>query len=88
MHRVYQAQNPIDAHLVKHALEAEGIPAFVLGEALMGGVGELLADGFIEVRVPDAFRNQALALLHELPLTGRIEAEADTATDASEWLKA
>ncbi|PJJ95983.1 hypothetical protein CO611_08620 [Lysobacteraceae bacterium NML03-0222] len=89
MHRVYQAINPIDAHLVKHALEAEGIPAFVLGEALMGGAGELLAGGFIEVRVPEAFREQAQALLRELPLTGQLEDAADdAAAESAEWLKA
>lgn len=90
MYRVYQAINSIDAHLVKHALEAEGIPAFVLGEALMGGAGELLAGGFIEVRVPEAFRNEAEALLRELPLAGQLEpSEADdAAAGQAEWLKA
>ena len=32
MHIVYRAENLFDAHLVKDALEAEGIPAFIAGE--------------------------------------------------------
>lgn len=81
MYRVYHAINSIDAHLVKHALEAGGIPAFVLGEALLGGAGELLAGGFIEVCVPDACRGQAEALLRQLPLAGRLAA----ADEAEDW---
>ena len=34
MRTVYEAANLIDAHLVRQALEAAGIPAFVRGEAL------------------------------------------------------
>ncbi|MFS2045747.1 DUF2007 domain-containing protein, partial [Stenotrophomonas geniculata] len=41
MHIVYKADNLFDAHLVKHALEDAGIPAFVFGESLLGGMGEL-----------------------------------------------
>ena len=36
MQTVYEAANVIDAHLVRQALEAEGIPAYVRGEALAG----------------------------------------------------
>lgn len=54
MHTVYRAQNMFDAHLVKDALEAEGIPAFIAGEYLMGAVGELPAMDFIDVRVPES----------------------------------
>ena len=41
MQLVYQTSNLFDAHLVKHALEDAGIPAFVFGEHLLGGGGEL-----------------------------------------------
>lgn len=54
MRTVYEAENLIDAHLVKHALEAEGIPVFVRGEALTGGIGELGVFGLVGVMVPDA----------------------------------
>lgn len=68
MRTVYQALNPIDAHLVKHALEAAGIPAFVLGEHLAGGVGELPATGYLQVRVPDDWFEEAEACVRGLPL--------------------
>ena len=41
MRVVYLADNLFDAHLVKHALEEAEIPAFVFGESLLGGMGEL-----------------------------------------------
>jgi hypothetical protein len=53
MHLVYRAENLIDAHLVKGLLEQAGIPAFVLGEHLTGGVGELPVMGLVTVGVPD-----------------------------------
>jgi hypothetical protein len=52
MHTVYRAENLFDAHLVKDALEAEGIPAFIAGEYLTGGIGQLPAMDFIAVMVP------------------------------------
>jgi hypothetical protein len=54
MRTVYDAANVIDAHLVRQALEAEGIPAFVRGEALTGGIGELGVFGLVAVMVPEA----------------------------------
>lgn len=54
MHTVYRAENLFDAHLVKDALEAEGIPAFIAGEYLTGAVGQLPAMDYIAVRVPES----------------------------------
>ncbi len=89
MRTVYQALNPIDAHLVKHALDDAGIPAFVLGEHLIGGVGELPATGFIQVRVPDEWFEEAQRLLHDLPMLADDATEPDTGDDAEEgWLPA
>lgn len=68
MRTVYEAANQIDAHLVRHALEDAGIPAFVRGEALLGGVGELPACGLVAVCVPDAAWPDADALVRSLPL--------------------
>lgn len=59
MRSVYEAANLIDAHLVRQALEAEGIPAFVRGEALTGGIGELGVFGLLGVMVPEAAWPQA-----------------------------
>ena len=53
MRIVYRAENVIDAHLVKGALEAAGIPAHVAGEYLTGAMGELPALGLVAVMVPE-----------------------------------
>lgn len=53
MRVVYEAENLIDAHLVKGLIEAEGIPAFVRGEHLAGGIGELPVMGLMAVCVAD-----------------------------------
>lgn len=54
MRSVYQAENVIDAQLVKDALESADIPAFITGAALTGAMGELPVMGLIEVQVPDS----------------------------------
>lgn len=54
MRVVYEAANLIDAHLVRQALENAQIPAWVRGEALTGGMGELGVFGLVAVMVPDA----------------------------------
>jgi hypothetical protein len=68
MHLVYHAGNLFDAHLVRMALEQAGTPAFVLGEALLGGVGELPASGLLTVCVPPSCAQAADELVRALPL--------------------
>lgn len=68
MHTIYRAQSMIDAHLVKDALEHAEIPAFIAGEHLIGGVGQLPARDFISVAVPDVCIEAAL------PVVRRVEA--------------
>jgi hypothetical protein len=68
MRTVYDAANVIDAHLVRQALEAEGIPAFVRGEALTGGIGELGVFGLVAVMVPEAAWPQARDIVAALAL--------------------
>lgn len=70
MHVIYQADNLFDAHLVKHALEDAGIPAFVFGESLLGGMGELPLFGVLRVCVPDLARPQAEEIVARLDLGG------------------
>lgn len=77
MRVVYEAANLIDAHLVRHALEAAGIPAFVRGEALLGGVGELPACGLVAVCVPHVAWPDADALVRGLPLVAGEPRPAD-----------
>jgi hypothetical protein len=50
---VYQAENIIDAHLVKNALEHEGIVGFVSGQYLTGAAGELPPMALVNVMVAE-----------------------------------
>lgn len=50
---VYRAENIIDANLVKGALEADGVTAFVSGEYLTGAVGELPYWNLVSVMVAE-----------------------------------
>ena len=60
---VYRAENIIDANLVKNALEAENIPAFVSGYYLTGAMGDLPPMALVNVMVPgiDLERARAVA---------------------------
>lgn len=60
---VYEASNSLDAHVVKNLLETEGITAFVQGDHLQGGVGELAAMGFVKVSVNDEDVVRALTII-------------------------
>ncbi len=53
MQVAYEAENLIDAHLIKGLLAQEGIDAFVRGEYLSGAIGELPAVGLVAVMVAD-----------------------------------
>jgi Putative prokaryotic signal transducing protein len=82
MRALYDAENVVDAHLVKHALEAAGIPAFIRGEYLTGALGELPMHGLVQVCVPDAAWADAQACLAQLDLTrGLADDTADPAGD-------
>lgn len=63
MHIIYRAENLFDAHLVKDALEAAEIPAFIAGEYLTGGVGQLPAMDYIAVMVPESSHAAAQAIV-------------------------
>lgn len=65
---VYEAANIIDAHLVRHALEETGLPVFLRGEALLGGMGELPLFGVVAVCVPDSAWPEARAIVESLPI--------------------
>lgn len=74
---VYDAANLIDAHLVRHALEQAGIPAFVRGEALAGGIGELPPIGLVSVAVPDSAWEQARDVVEQLGFGSKAAGQAD-----------
>ncbi|MFK3646832.1 DUF2007 domain-containing protein [Lysobacter enzymogenes] len=89
MRVVYEAAHLIDAHLVRHALEDAGLPVFLRGEALIGGMGELPLFGAVQVCVPDAAWAQADGVVRELAL-GDPPAEPDphAAMPPPAWLPA
>jgi hypothetical protein len=62
---VYTAQMITDAYLIKGLLENHGIPAFVSGGYLQGGIGELPAIGLITVSVGESLADQATALISD-----------------------
>ncbi|MCB1606449.1 MAG: DUF2007 domain-containing protein [Xanthomonadales bacterium] len=62
MRIVYQAESIIDAHLVRHALEAANITCYVHGEFLSGAIGELPASGLVAVAVDDDVWPQARSI--------------------------
>ncbi|KRG71253.1 putative signal transducing protein [Pseudoxanthomonas dokdonensis] len=76
MQTAYNAQNLIDAHLVKHALEAAGIPVYISGESLLGGGGELPLFGVLRVCVPEAALAQAQQIITALDLGGASDEDA------------
>lgn len=82
---VYEAANVIDAHLVKHALEAAGIPVYLRGEALLGGMGELPLFGVVGVCVPELAWPEARDIVEAMPLNQPPAAMDDEPDDAPGW---
>jgi hypothetical protein len=66
MRIIYRAQNLIDAHLVKDALEGADVPAFISGEYLTGGVGQLPAMDYVAVLVPESSVSIAEPIVREI----------------------
>jgi hypothetical protein len=86
---VYEAENLIDAHLVRHALEAEEIPVFLRGEPLLGGMGELPLFGLIAVCVPDVVLPRAQDIVAAMPLAQQAAAaDDDLGEPDAGWLPA
>ncbi len=65
MQRIYHAESLIDAEMARAALEDAGIPAFVDGQYLLGGIGELPVGGLLSVMVPQAAVEAARLVLIE-----------------------
>ncbi|GAB3099329.1 putative signal transducing protein [Lysobacter terrae] len=84
---VYEAANLIDAHLVRHALEAVEIPVYLRGEQLLGGMGELPLFGVIAVCVPEVVWPQAREIVQSLALGEEVRA-VDESDDDLGWLPA
>lgn len=63
---IYRAENIIDANLVKGTLALEGIPSFVSGEYLTGGIGQLPAGNLVTVMVADSDIARARAIAQSI----------------------
>ncbi|MFC0445078.1 DUF2007 domain-containing protein [Pseudidiomarina halophila] len=63
MQCVFQAENVVEAELVKGLLESEGIDCHSGGFYLQGAVGDLAASGFAKLWVADEDSAKALALV-------------------------
>lgn len=62
---VYNALNSIEGYLIKNLLEQQEIPAYVLGEHLQSGVGEIPTIGLIRVSVSDTDYKRAKEIVDE-----------------------
>ena len=61
----YNASNSIEAYLIKNLLEQQEIPAYVFGDYLQGGVGEIPAIGLVTVNVSDSDYARAKEIVDE-----------------------
>ena len=81
MRIAYRAASLIDAHLVKDALERAEIPAFIAGEYLTGGVGQLPATDYVHVMVPETALPAAEDVVREVEAALRGSARAAQAAE-------
>ena len=65
MMTVYHASNSIEAYLIKNLLEQQEIAAYVFGDYLQGGVGEIPAIGLVTVNVSDSDYTRAKEIVDE-----------------------
>ena len=62
---VYHASNSIEAYLIKNLLVQQEIAAYVFGDYLQGGVGEIPAIGLVTVNVSDSDYTRAKKIVDE-----------------------
>ena len=63
---VYSAANNLEAHMIKGVLEQQEIPAYIQGEHLQSGAGELPAmSGLVKISVDDVNRDAARKIIKE-----------------------
>lgn len=65
MKLIYEAQNSVEAHLIKDLLNQSHIEARVDGEYLQGGVGELQASGIVRVMINDEDHDLAIKIIRQ-----------------------
>ncbi|HEX7012272.1 MAG TPA: DUF2007 domain-containing protein [Steroidobacteraceae bacterium] len=65
MKRIYEASHSVEAHMIVHLLEQEGLRAYVQGEHLQSGAGELPLGNLVAVAVEDEDEQRARAVIRE-----------------------
>ena len=75
---IYHAANSLDANMIKGLLEQYEIRAFIQGEYLQGGMGELPAADLVTVSVDDDNYNEAKKMIAEWEAATVIEEETST----------
>jgi hypothetical protein len=75
---IYHAANSLDANMIKILLEQCHIRAFIQGEYLQGGMGELPAADLVTVSVDDDNYTEAKKMIAEWEAATVIDVEAST----------
>ena len=85
MRVVYEAGNIIDAYLVKGLLEQSGLPVYLRGEYLVGGIGELPVTGLLALCVPESCESEARGVLADLEKERALAAIDEDAGPDVDW---
>lgn len=60
---VYEAENAIEAHLLRDLLEQAGVTTHISGEYLLGAMGDLPARGLVRLLVAEDDFTEARAVI-------------------------
>ena len=63
MRLVYEAENSIEANIVLGLLKQAGLSAYIEGEYLQGGIGELQAFGIVRVMIAEQDYEEARQII-------------------------
>lgn len=74
---VYHAASTLDAHMIKGLLEQYKIRAYIQGEYLQGGMGELPTIGLVTVSVDNEYQAEACNIVAEWETSTIIEIESN-----------
>lgn len=72
---IYHAANSLDAYMIKGLLEQYGIKAYVQGDYLQGGIGELPTFDLVSVNVNDEHQIEAKKIIMEWESASIIQEE-------------
>ncbi|HTA65742.1 MAG TPA: DUF2007 domain-containing protein [Xanthomonadaceae bacterium] len=87
MRVVYEPENLIDAHLVKGVLEQSGIPVYLRGEHLAGGIGELPVFGLFALCVPESCEAEARLVVEALQRNRAMPAQVEDEDGGTGWVE-